>query len=47
MPMPQFAPSSRNRLTPHDLNRFPSDSLFDRLARAVCAAACVPRKELY
>ncbi len=27
--------------------RFPGDSLFEKLARAVCAAGCLPRKELY
>lgn len=42
-----FAPSSKNRLTTHDLGRFPTDSLFDRIARAVCRAGCLPRKELY
>jgi hypothetical protein len=42
-----FAPSSKNRLTHHDLARFPGAALFDRLARAVCAAGCLPRKELY
>lgn len=42
-----FAPSSKNRLTTHDLGRFPTDSLFDRMARAVCRAGCLPRKELY
>jgi len=42
-----FAPSSKNRLTAHDLGRFPADSLFDRIARAVCRAGCLPRKELY
>lgn len=40
-------PSSRNRLTRHDLGRFPGDTLFDRLARAVCETECLPRKELY
>lgn len=34
-------------LTPHDLGRFGSETLFDRIARAVCAAECVPRKELF
>ena len=43
----RFLPSSRNRLTRHDLGRFPGNSLFDRLARAVCGARCLPRKELY
>jgi hypothetical protein len=42
-----FSPSSKNRLTRHDLGRFPGDGLFDRLGRAVCAAGCLPRKELY
>src|SRR5438128_8390408 len=42
-----FSPSSRTRLTDRDLDRFPGDTLFDRLARAVCHAGCLPRKELY
>jgi SAM-dependent methyltransferase len=42
-----FSPSSRGRLTEYDLGRFPADSLFDRIGRAVCAAGCLPRKELY
>ena len=42
-----FAPASRARLTPHDLGRFPNDTLFDRLARTVCQAGCLPRKELF
>ncbi|MGE0704992.1 MAG: methyltransferase [Vicinamibacterales bacterium] len=42
-----FSPSSRVRLTDHDLGRFPGDTLRDRVARAVCHAACLPRKELY
>jgi Methyltransferase domain len=42
-----FSSSSRNRLTHHDLGRFGSGTLLDRLGRAVCAAGCVPRKELY
>ncbi|HEX5214985.1 MAG TPA: methyltransferase [Vicinamibacterales bacterium] len=40
-------PGTKTRLTTHDLWRFPSESLFDRLGRAVCAAGCLPRKELY
>lgn len=44
---PSFDPSSRSRLTAFDLGRFTGDSLFDRLARAVCQAECLPRKELY
>lgn len=39
--------SSRARLTEHHLPQFPGDSLFDRLARVVCGAACLPRKELF
>jgi hypothetical protein len=42
-----FAPGSRNRLTEHDLDRFPADTLFDRLGRTICQAGCLPRKELY
>jgi hypothetical protein len=44
---PTFAPSSRGRLTDRDLDRFAGDTLFHRLARAVCHAGCLPRKELY
>jgi len=39
--------SSRNRLTEHNVPRFPDDTLFDKIARAVCRAGCLPRKELY
>jgi len=39
--------SSRNRLTERLIPRFPADTLFDRLARSVCRAGCLPRKELY
>jgi hypothetical protein len=42
-----FSPSSRGRLTDRDLDRFTGKTLFDRLARAVCHAGCLPRKELY
>lgn len=42
-----FSPASKNRLTHHDLGRFEGESLFERIARAVCAAGCLPRKELY
>lgn len=45
--MAGFDPSSRSRLTARDLGRFPSDNLFDRIGRAVCAAGCLPRKELF
>jgi Lon protease-like protein len=42
-----FLPSSRGRLTRYDLGRFPGETLFDRLGRAVCRAGCLPRKELF
>lgn len=42
-----FSPSSRGRLTERDLGRFPGGTLFDRAARALCRAGCLPRKELY
>jgi len=42
-----FSRSSHGRLTDRDLDRFSTDTLFDRVARAVCHAACLPRKELY
>jgi hypothetical protein len=42
-----FDPASRARLTKRDLDRFPSDRLFDRLGRALCAAECLPRRELF
>jgi hypothetical protein len=34
-------------LTDRDLGRFPDDTLFHRVARAVCHAGCLPRKELF
>lgn len=40
-------PGSRNRLTPIMAARFPAETLFDRVARSVCQANCLPRKELY
>jgi hypothetical protein len=42
-----FCISSKTRLTDRDLERFPGDTLFDRVARAACHAGCLPRKELY
>jgi SAM-dependent methyltransferase len=39
--------SSKNRLTVNLLPQFPGEDLFDRVARAVCRAGCLPRKELY
>lgn len=42
-----FDPASRSRLSSHDAYRFEGDTLFDRIARALCEADCVPRKELF
>jgi hypothetical protein len=42
-----FSHSSKDRLTRYDLGRFTGDTLFDRIARAICEAGCLPRKELY
>ena len=42
-----FSPSSKARLTRHDTGRFPGQTLFERIARVVCGAGCLPRKELY
>ncbi len=39
--------ASRNRLTDKLIPQFPGDSLFERIARTVCRAGCLPRKELY
>ena len=38
---------SRNRMTERLLPQFGGETLFDRVARAVCHAGCLPRKELY
>ena len=43
----QFDPKSRSVLTRHDLGRFAGRTLFDRIARTVCEAECLPRKELF
>jgi hypothetical protein len=42
-----FCHGAHGRLTAHDRDRFAGDTLFDRIGRAVCAAGCLPRKELY
>lgn len=42
-----FDPASRKTLSPHDLRQFSEDTLFHRLARVLCEARCVPRKELF
>jgi hypothetical protein len=46
-PPTRFSPASKGRLTNRDIDRFPGNTLFDRLGRTVCQAACLPRKELY
>jgi hypothetical protein len=40
-------PSSRVRLKPTTAKYFTGDTLFDRIARVVCEAECLPRKELF
>lgn len=47
LPSLAFSPASRGRLTDRDLDRFPGATLFHRVARTVCHAGCLPRKELY
>jgi hypothetical protein len=42
-----FDPGSRSKLTRRDLPRFVADTLFHRIARRVCEAECLPRKELF
>jgi SAM-dependent methyltransferase len=42
-----FDPGSRSKLTRRDLARFGDDTLFHRIARRVCEAECLPRKELF
>lgn len=42
-----FRMSSRSRLTPTDARRFPGDDTFAVVARAVCDADVLPRKELF
>jgi SAM-dependent methyltransferase len=42
-----FDRGSRSKLTRRDLPRFGADTLFDRIARSVCEAECLPRKELF
>lgn len=39
--------ASRSRLSPHDLPRFPEATLFHRVARVLCEADCLPRRELF
>ncbi len=40
-------PASRNKLVPNSALNFPGQDLFSRVARVVCEAECLPRKELY
>jgi hypothetical protein len=42
-----FDKRSKAIVTRHDLGRFEGDTLFDRVARVVARAECLPRKELY
>jgi hypothetical protein len=42
-----FDRRSRSVLTRRDLDRFEGEGLFARVARAVCEAECLPRKELF
>ena len=42
-----IAPSSKSRLTPYSADHFAGTTLFDRIARAVCTAGCLPAKELF
>ena len=39
--------STRGRLTRHHLPHFAGDTLFDAVARVICEAECLPRKELF
>ena len=41
------APGSRAKLNRTHTHLFPGDTLFCRVARTVCEAECLPRKELY
>jgi hypothetical protein len=42
-----YDPSSRSRLSLHDLPRFDGNTLFERIARTLCRVDCLPRKELF
>lgn len=43
--MGPFSRSSRNALNRRHAEHFTGDTLFDRIARAVCEAECLPRLE--
>jgi hypothetical protein len=47
MSEPEYHLSSRKKLTRRDLPRFPDATLFHKLARVVCEAECLPRRELF
>ena len=47
MPAANMNHASKNRLTRRSLTLFQGPHLFDRIARTVCQAGCLPRKELY
>jgi hypothetical protein len=42
-----FDPSNRKKLTRRDLERFQEPTLFHKLARVLCEAECLPRRELF
>jgi hypothetical protein len=42
-----FSRGAHTRLTAHDLGRFASDTLLDRIGRVLCGLGRLPRKELY
>ena len=44
---PRHNRGSLSRLTPHALPLFDGDTLFASIARTLCDAGCLPRKELY
>ena len=46
-PETPFRRASRSRLSPTDARRFPGDDTFAAVARAVCSADVLPRKELF
>jgi len=45
--MDHLSRSTRNVLNLRTIERFSGETLFARIARAVCEAECLPRKELY
>nr|WP_320130977.1 class I SAM-dependent methyltransferase [uncultured Holophaga sp.] len=46
-PEPTLRRASRSRLTEKQLPLFTGGTLFDSIARVVCRAGCLPRKELF